>query len=298
MFIEPNQEPKPPEHEKEKTNQQDDESRAFLPLASPEPKEPFTANKKDDSYQEKSYRLDRKRYLVEIATLIVLGIYTLVAGYQAYKMREATRAAKQSADAAVLAVKEEMPKQTEAMQGAAKAAEQSSGLSEKSVTASIQQFRLEQRAWVAVGSVTVPEYREGNKPVYLKEGEKAVFEVNLLNSGKTPALNVSAISAYTILPRGFEFSPNYPPPAQTMRSKAVIQPGQPYLFPTSPSRGPLEKAFIDKVKAGDFVIYVFGEVKYADVFWPRTKRHITHYCLFLSPSLDQLHPCAAYNDAD
>src|ERR1700730_7138544 len=62
---------------------------------------PMTENESHDiSNADKNDRLNQKRFVVEKATLVVLAIYTLIAGYQAFKMRTATKAATESADAA------------------------------------------------------------------------------------------------------------------------------------------------------------------------------------------------------
>lgn len=51
-------------------------------------------------YQEKSYRLNQRQFVIAIITLVVLATYTAIAGYQAKQMRLATIAATQSAIAA------------------------------------------------------------------------------------------------------------------------------------------------------------------------------------------------------
>jgi hypothetical protein len=61
---------------------------------------PVITRSGNDSNEEKKYRLNQKQFVVEKITLIVLAIYTAIAGYQAMKMRTATKAASESARAA------------------------------------------------------------------------------------------------------------------------------------------------------------------------------------------------------
>ncbi|HEV2387994.1 MAG TPA: hypothetical protein VGS20_12150 [Candidatus Acidoferrales bacterium] len=213
---------------------------------------------------------------MEFFTLIVITVYAGIAYRQWEEMRKATNAASQSADAAANAA----------------------GTARDSLKASIDQFNLDQRAWIGVPSVAPPQYSEGGTPVYVKEGERAVFQVNVLNSGRTPALDVSFRAAYTVLPKGSAFSARYPRPISSISSRTVIQPEQAYNLPTGPSSGVLSHAFIDAIKNGSEVLYVFGEVGYDDVFFPKTKRRMTHYCIFLQQDLATFSPCSKYNEAN
>jgi len=61
---------------------------------------PTSLNDTPDPYQEKNYNLNRSQFGVATVTVIVLFIYTVIAGYQAWKMRTATIAATESADTA------------------------------------------------------------------------------------------------------------------------------------------------------------------------------------------------------
>jgi len=60
---------------------------------------------KPDPYQEKNHRLSKRQFLVATITLVVLVVYTTIAGYQGMQMKRATDAAKQSSDAAIEQVK-------------------------------------------------------------------------------------------------------------------------------------------------------------------------------------------------
>src|SRR5208283_5351869 len=102
---------------------------------------PDTIIDKYNTDQKKRYRQERNRFRIEVLTLVVIAIYTGIAGYQGYKMREATEAAKTSADAAEKAAGvadntfkqnkdfasktlKEMQNQSTAMRNAASAAKQ------------------------------------------------------------------------------------------------------------------------------------------------------------------------------
>ena len=59
--------------------------------------------------------------------------------------------------------------------------------SRTALDATIENFRLEQRAWVGPTHVILPEYADGGKKVYIKEGQPVKMGVFVANSGKTPA---------------------------------------------------------------------------------------------------------------
>lgn len=64
------------------------------------PSAPASVGAQRDAYDEKNYRLSKKQYRVAITTLVVLGIYTAIAAYQACQMRVSTRVSAKAAKTA------------------------------------------------------------------------------------------------------------------------------------------------------------------------------------------------------
>lgn len=87
------------------TSENNDKSQPSSPLVAPPPKPPVPTEYKPDPYQEKNYRLTKRQFCVATTTLVVLGVYTGIAGYQGLQMKRATDAAKESSDAAAQQVK-------------------------------------------------------------------------------------------------------------------------------------------------------------------------------------------------
>ena len=63
-------------------------------------------------------------------------------------------------------------------------------VAKKTMDATIENFHLEQRAWVGPIQLNTVEYKDGTKKTCIKEGEQLVAEIKNVNSGKTPAFNL------------------------------------------------------------------------------------------------------------
>lgn len=142
-------------------------------------------------------------FVMEVLTLIVISTYTIIAYHQWEEMREATKASKVSADAAINAAKTaqdaltisnnsaestltEMKKQSRAMQDAAKASQISSYAAREGSKIARDSFILTrelEQPIVAIESITQQDFPDGKVP-YLA--------VNFHNYGRSPAVNVLA----------------------------------------------------------------------------------------------------------
>ena len=111
----------------------------------------------NNRYKEETHRLNKRQFVVAVITLIVLVIYTSIAGYQAWQMRRATDAARDSADATTNAVKD-----------------------------SRNAVQLDERAWI--GPVDSPI-------IDWEVGKKFAVAIPLKNTGKTPGTNVTTLMA-------------------------------------------------------------------------------------------------------
>jgi hypothetical protein len=114
------------------------------------------------------------------------------------------------------------------------------------------------------------------------------LRAQLRNSGDTPTRNTQMHSNYVIrdtaLPPGFDF--DYP---TDQVGKALLAPhvdtmGGIVPRPSDPAITPQD---ILDVQAGTKLMYVWGWVKYSDVF-PNTPRHITRFCWQVTPLGDPL----------
>jgi len=195
--------------------------------------------------QHEQQRKDRKTFGVAVATLIVIFFYTTIAGYQGFKMRQATEAAKESANAATKAAKAaedtftlnkdsllaEVQKQTKAMQDSADSMKETVKQGNNALNDTIKNFRLEQRAWVGpIQAISAP-YIEGEKKSYVKEGKPVKCGVIIINSGKTPARKLRSVVSLLTLKAGEELTPKFEIDNTTLpHSNVVMQPGTQLLL--------------------------------------------------------------------
>ena len=167
------------------------------------------------------------------------------------------------------------------------------GQSKQALDATIDNFHLEQRAWV--GPVRVLKQFDA--------GGKIVNGLGMIvtNTGKTPALNVvTFMGMNTILvhnrnlPKVAEYTFNYPSPVsgQPFGSKGVLQPSMEVAF--SPSFQE-ENAKAERIKDGFVLLYMHGLMTYDDVY---TRPHTTKFCVYFEPDLSAAHSCPTYNEAD
>jgi type II secretory pathway pseudopilin PulG len=193
----PHQEPERPEGADDEAQQDTHESAPELPPPIPPPNIPIPPTNDGDTNQEKNYRLSQEQFVVATITLVVLAIYTAIAGYQAWKMRQATTAAQQSAEAATSAAQTaqqtylagqksaddtlaEMQKQSKAMQGAANAAESAAGTAKETLLRG-------QRPWVGLEKEPEVSFNEG-KPGIIQ----SMISVFIKNYGPSPALHLGS----------------------------------------------------------------------------------------------------------
>lgn len=255
------------------------------------------------------------RLFIETATLLVICFYTYYARQQSIEMLKATDAAKTSAGAAQRAATiaentfnqnkdfaghtlEQMNRQTEAMQDSANSTKEALAQNKKVLDTTVQQFRLEQRAWVGFVSALPPEYKEGDKDVYVKDGQPLRAGVSIINSGKTPALNVHAVAAMSYWKSDDEFTPVYKIANMLGGpSTSVIQPDNTISIttPSFPEKGGINKADVDNIISGRWTVYISGYITYDDVF---REHHRTKFCCFLDRGLRSFHNFKNYNEAN
>jgi hypothetical protein len=279
--------------------------------------------------------LERKRFRIDVATLIVIIFYTTFAGYQSFKMHEATEATKKSADAAEVAAKiskdsfdfnkdallVEIQKQTRAFQDSADSMKETVKQGNAALNDTIKNFRVEHRAWVGTMQAVTAAYMEGGKNRYVKEGQPAKCGVIIINSGKTPARKLRGVVSLLTLKAGEELNPKFEIDNTTIpHSNVVMQPGTQLMLLSSlnslyvklpgilvetsddsmvsmgdVSVKPFSKADIDDLANGKKVLYMFGLITYDDIF---NQSHWTKFCMYLSADLSTFTGCSKYNETD
>lgn len=265
---------------------------------------------KDQSMQDKC-SMKKLKFHVEVATLCVLACYTLITGYQGWKMREATEAAKVSADAAKLAatVSEktfnennifanntliEMKRQSTAMQESSNYTRENIRQNRTALDTTIQQFKLEQRAWLSPKISEVSVYNENDKTIFIKEGQPFKVTTSIVNTGKTFAKKIKVYVATAYI------GPNEPPDCTEsffydnfIHSSVVIYPNQPIHIPEQ--RPAASKEVVDALIGGQKMLYVRGLITYEDIF---SQAHFSKFCVYLTRNLQGFAPCNTCNDAN
>jgi hypothetical protein len=167
--------------------------------------------------------------------------------------------------------------------------ESSEKQSKSTLQASIDQFHVDQRAWLGVS----------NWSFVINDKDPPSYHGMVLNSGKSAAVGVTSRFQYRDKPRNYELNIAdivYAPTFRPIRQGTVF-PGQ--AFNISQSNTPVapeaqKASFDDYVKKG-LVPYVFGEISYRDVF---NRQHWTHFCVFVQDNLKDSSNCPIYNDTD
>jgi hypothetical protein len=215
-----------------------------------------TADATDDrNYQRWTLR-------VQVATLVALVVYAVFMYFQWQETINATDTAQQAVHEARLTRQQ----------------------SQQAFYATVNQFHLEQRAWIGVLGV-------GNLKV--KVGESPQASVIVVNSGKTPAVYVKQIISGNILPKGQSSFIYKSSPAE--KSQSVIQPGMNVRIDFPANEPPVTQTSADDIKYGRATFHIYGKITYQDVFG---KEHYTTFCFIVTPDLTSTEWCAEYNDSD
>jgi hypothetical protein len=164
----------------------------------------------------------------------------------------------------------------------------------KSLDATIENFRLEQRAWVNIKEMAFKGYTAGGNQVFIKEGHPIRFRATYTNTGKTPA-RILTTKTYM-----FAMKAGVTPPLQ---EKAIIATENQHftLFPNGTYGSPevVSDAYsteqIEVLKSGQYILYIYGMIPYEDVFG---QTRWTQYCYYLTTDFASFNVCTFYNDTD
>ena len=268
------------------------------------------ARKRDDDYKERQTLYSQRVAWFTgalVLTSIVTNIIYLDMSCTARKSTEAARiaanASSQASDTAAQTLKDskasfnqtllQMQAQTAAQQKTADASKIQADTAKNSLGITQEALRNDQRAWVGMMEMT-PAFNENGKPLYIKDGSKAVFGVVLANSGKSPALNVRCIMTAKIYPSNIEFVPIYDK-LLVPQSVTVLQPGARVSITTPPSDSEVTESIIGAIKNRSLVFYVYGQIAYEDTFH---RSHKTTFCTYVDQELMYMNTCGHYNEAD
>jgi hypothetical protein len=157
---------------------------------------------------------------------------------------------------------------------------------DKSLGATIDNFHLDQRAWIA--AMQVAGKPELDKPLEII--------VTVKNTGKTFAKEFTNIAISEPVPRGKR--PDFAKGGKQRDSVSVIAPNGEYLMRLYPIKGsPTEKLNqfdFDALTSGDITLFVHGRLIYNDIFGCP---HWTTFCTKMTRSF-LWESCSVHNDAD
>lgn len=222
-----------------------------------------TQNAKD-ARDERNYK--RFTFFVSALTVGAIVVYAVLVYWQYREMINSTGAAQQ-------AVVEARLNRLQA---------------DKAFDATVEQFRLDQRPWIAIWQSRM--VFDSQTPL----GE----QIEIVNVGKTPALHVTEAASRFIWPppllsgptpkliNALRFSDAAPIPPQGKTSVS--------LGDADPKQQPLAADWIS-IKNGSQILYSFGEIRYEDTFG---RKHSTKFCIHLANpgNANVLTYCNGYND--
>lgn len=166
----------------------------------------------------------------------------------------------------------------------ATAMEQSNIKAQNAFDSATKQAEITQRPWIGIASVD---------PFSLSPSDSFGLRFNVVNTGRTPGLNVRTVIVLRSLPVKERFSPIMGAvPAGTIQSASAILPNG-TLFIETP-RYPLAQAQIDAIKGGTIILYVYGQIAYFDVFGAD---HITKFCKMIVDT-NKSEDCGTDNSAN
>ncbi|MGD1102974.1 MAG: hypothetical protein ABSA59_12990 [Terriglobia bacterium] len=239
----------------------------YPPLVRAEVQVPPAIQDKKEASKARNERRERIKVLIEAATFVAILGYALLVYFQWKEMIAAT-------DAATTALEESRKNRQQA---------------EKSLMATIEQFHLDQRAWVGITDISIKNV--------VSPGHRFVWIGYVQNSGKTPSLNTVMLFKYRTFLKNEPPSFVYDEPTKEPRGKMSLMPsmkisigGHENLEDT-----PLTEPQVRAMQEGVTQMYVFGKIEYDDVF---KIPHCTHVCAWVDRDLSTTHPCQAYNDAN
>jgi hypothetical protein len=210
--------------------------------------------------QGKTYTLTKFNVFIAAATFVVVTAYATIAYLQWQEMIGATDAARDAVHEARLNRQQ----------------------SDRTFKATIEQFHLDQRAWLGFGEMQAP----------LEVGKPFLIHFSFQNSGKTPALNVQEKHEVRPINKGEILKFTYKD-VTGEPSRTVVLPNAGFRADFPANLGQMTSPQVEDVKSGKTRIYLYGKATYDDVFGG-------HHWVTFCNELDSRgwHACAEYNETD
>ena len=175
---------------------------------------------------------------------------------------------------------------------ASRATRNSVDLAQQALQLSKDQFRVEERPWIVPTTAAANPQKEfvmvafgaDNKPT----GDM-VFNVvvNVENVGKTPAVHLlNTFAEFKEGPRDetTEKAKNFVPHYASGEGSFVAPSQPPITIASDHFSQMIHTADFEKVKTGEWVVFLVGGVKYTDIFEPKIKPYETRYCFRYHPN--------------
>lgn len=148
----------------------------------------------------------------------------------------------------------------------------------------VSEMRLDQRAWVGIDKLDKFDF---------KPGPEFSIPLDMINTGKTPAVHVKTKTALKSLKKGDAFVATYTGhPTPYKESNSVVLPQQ-HMTMSTPLID-VSAAQYDDIKNGRGILYAYADITYNDIYG---KSHETTFCVMYYPELTAPSPCDVYNDA-
>lgn len=252
-------------------------------------RENISESNRDEGYYMKLLDKWRKttvanQLMVYTTAIVAVGtiFYTIVAVFQWQLMKESGKQTSVQVD-----------KLIDQSKRIADTSDETAHQAKVALDTTIENARLEQRAWIGITSMYSNDYSQGNK-IFI-EGKMSRIGVFVINSGKTPARNFRGFAYSQYLKAGEKpVLPKKESQRVLQGSSGVVQPNMSLAIGTQTDITP-NKAYIDNLTSGKSVFFVLGVVTYDDVFG---RHHFTKFCNFLSPDLIAFSACPTGNETD
>jgi hypothetical protein len=161
--------------------------------------------------------------------------------------------------------------------------------------ASIAASRLDQRAWIGPVTHIEPSFAENNRRIFVQVGSNSTFGVDVINTGKTPAINVASRLLVGI--RSARESFECPQLATISGSLATVLPNQKLrmsvIYPAV--EGGMSRKMFDGIKSGLLIVYIYGRIDYSDVF---KAAHTTTFCMMMDRDMESINSCSMCNSVN
>lgn len=272
-------------NDKEKTIHYESGVAIFSPPPKDQDAEQRAERRAARTYEDRQIAIQNRILWTQIA-LVLFGVIGAGVGiWQA-------KTAQESSDTAQISVLLAQKTQRESR----KATEQQARQSDNVLKANIENFHVEQRAWVGVQSAAPIMPGPDGRKIYIRPNSPPAIPIVLLNSGKTPALKVSVRAASEIVKMGTEPNTTYTKATKGWdHAKGVVQPNGNAFLEIPYEKGILDATTVDAIIRGTSVMYFYGFINYEDVFGGK---HQTTFCFFMNQTIDSAFTCNTYNEAN